>query len=74
MKKQIEVQSVTDEIADSIRKIAIAAKAMENSGLKKKTIVILLKDYCGNSVRKDQIETVLHALNALDRVYLQDKK
>ena len=70
---QIIVESMSDELAKAIKQISEAMQKIESSGLKKKTIVILLKDYLGNTVRKDQIESVINGLNALERTYLDEQ-
>lgn len=71
--KQIEVQSVTDEIAQNIKTVADAMKALNASGLQQKTIVILLQEAIGSKyITRDQIRYVLDELPKLDKTYLKD--
>lgn len=72
--KKIEVQSVSDELAEAIRNIDTAMQAVSKSGLKESTIIVLLKDSLGNRVRKDQIQEVLWGLNNLKKTYLKGDK
>lgn len=71
--KKIEVQSVTDEIAESIRKVAEAGKALQNSGLTMSAQVILLQEAIGGSryIKRDQIFYVLQELPKLADKYLK---
>lgn len=72
--KKIEVQSMTDELAEAIKSIDKAMQVISNSAIEQRTIVLLLKDHLGNSIRKDQIEDVLRGLNNLKRNYLKAGK
>lgn len=65
---KVEVQFYTDEIAESVRRVAIAVEAMRNSGLKEDAIVTLLHD-C-TRVGKPAIRQVLWGLNQLKHFYL----
>lgn len=72
--KKIEVQSVSEELAEAIKNIDTAMQALSKSGLKESTIIVLLKDMLGNSIRKDQIQEVLYGLNNLKSRYLKGDK
>lgn len=71
---KIEVQSMTDELAEAIKNIDNAMQAIANSEIKQSTIIVLLKDYLGQRIRKDQIQDVLFGLNNLKSTYLKEKK
>jgi len=71
MAKQIEVQSVTDEVAKAIFKIQVAADAMRKSGLKQRAIVVLLHDL--TKVNKSDIVYILNGLDKLADTYLTEE-
>lgn len=59
-------------LADAVRKIEKAMKALNESGLNRKAIVVLLADSTGVS-RRD-INAVLNGLEALGADYLEKAK
>lgn len=65
----IEAAEASTDIAEAINRIADAADALLNSGLKKRAILVLLKDRTGYGIR--DIENILDALPAL-RNYLSE--
>lgn len=71
---KIEVESMSDELAESIRRIGNATRAMQASGLKQSAIVVLIKDQLGVTFKKSEIERVLNALNRLEATYLEARK
>lgn len=62
---------VVEELADSIRRISVAAHAMLNSGLNRRALVLLIQD--ASKVNKKDIEAVLRVLPGLERMYLQEE-
>lgn len=74
MAQKIEVESMSDELAESIRRIGAATRAMKASGLKQSAIVVLIKDQLGVTFRKDVIVQVLNALDRLESTYLEPRK
>ncbi len=76
MKTKVEVIQADDEpevaakiLAQSIRDIALAANALLRAGLKRKTLLVLLKDATG--VPQRDIELILNAQQDLARLYLE---
>lgn len=73
MPTHIPVESMTDEIAESIKKVSDAAESMERSGLSRRAIVVLLQESIGSRrVTRDQILLVLDHLPRLKKIYLKD--
>lgn len=69
---QIEVESISEEIAEAIRNIDAAVKKMSASGLSDKAIVVLLQDLIGpRNIKRMDIENVLWGMRNLKQTYLE---
>jgi hypothetical protein len=66
---KIEVQSVTDEIAENISKVSEAVQALNNSKLKQETAVLLIQG--ATKLPKGTIKDVLFAVANLKHWYLK---
>ena len=73
MPTHIPVQYVTDEIAEAVKTVSEAAQKMENSGLNRRAILVLLQESIGSRrVTRDQISLVLDHLPRLKAIYLKN--
>lgn len=70
---KIEVKSYSDELAEAVKSVSDAMKGMRASGVSQRLLVALIKDY-NQRLTKDQITSVLRALNDLGSYYLEEKK
>lgn len=75
------VTDPTDEVEMSLEELALAIEKMSDLGerllktrLKKRTLMLLIRDACSNKVGLSEIEQVLHALPRLKDKYLYDVK
>lgn len=64
-----EVEIPTEILAQAIVDLSAAGRALLNSRLKKRTLMLLLKDASGVSLH--QIEKILDALPQLEKEYLK---
>lgn len=71
MPTHIPVQSMTDDLAKSIRQIDAAVKSIASSGVKRETLVVLIKAHLGSRIAVADIRNVLTSLDKLADIYLE---
>lgn len=72
LKADSHVAMGADEIALEIRRISNSMKALKDSKLNERAIVLLLQDITG--LNKIQVKTMLSALQNLDTFFLKKEK
>ncbi len=70
----IPVKDFAEEFAESIKKIDIAMQSIADAGIKEETIVTLIKERYGSSIKKEDIRATLRTLADLKSLYLTEKK
>ena len=68
----VGVVDTADELADEIEKLSEVFTALENSRLKRRTVVLLIHDM--TKVGKRDIDTILDALPDLAERYLKSEE
>lgn len=71
IKKDKDNPEPTEVIAKAIIEVAEAARKLNGSKLKRRAVVLLLKDMTGNSVSNRDIEMVLDCAAELDKRYIK---
>lgn len=81
VKQATASEQQADEVAMSLEELAVAIEKMSDLGarllktrLKKRALMLLIRDACSNKVGMTEIEQVLNALPRLKTKYLQDVK
>lgn len=70
----ITVQDFAEEFAESINRIDKAMQSIADAGIKEETIVTLIKERYGSSIKKEDIRATLQTLGKLKSLYLTEKK
>lgn len=68
------LQKTMDDVANEIIAVAKAVKAIQLSPLKRRAIVLLIKDSCSPSISMTDINAVLNACADLAKNYIDPKK
>lgn len=69
LEKDVEIG--LENIVEEIRKVSQMGKAINNSKLTKRAVVILLSDMSGRALKRSDIEVILHNLPLLEREFLK---